>query len=300
MNTQTTADKSANKMRAPWLLYRLGSICAAATLALAACGGTPDALIVDPPAAKASDPVPPGPAATVLAGLYKGTLDSNPNHEFLAMVVPASGKNVQVYGWYYGAADAHLAHLYSGQLELGTLGIASNVPQTWKVSEGIDPNPYLATANVSNGSLTKLVADLSIGRSSITNYQLVTDGLSATSYNFNAAPIDLRTSQWNGYWSSKANTVSGKMVFGANAMPNVSDTLWSCFAGTPPLTWTWAAQSTNYFKVTLSLGSITLCQDWQNRRLEGVAVISRQNGLDQLDMMLLDGTGAGISYRGTR
>jgi hypothetical protein len=272
----------------------------AASLALAACGGTPDPVTVDPPAVKASDPVPAGPPATVLAGLYKGTLDGSPNREFLAMVVPATGKNVQVYGWYYGAADPHLAHLYSGQLELGTLGIASNVPQTWKVSEGIDPNPYVAVANVSNSSLSKLLADLSVIRSSATNYKLLAEGIIAPSYNFNAAPMDVSTSQWNGYWSSKVNTVSGKMVFGANAALNVSDTAWSCFAGTPPLTWTWAPQSTNYFKVTLSLGSITLCQDWQNRRLEGVAVVSRQNGIEQLDMMLLDGTGAGISYRGTR
>ena len=300
MTTQTTDYKNAYKMPAPWYPRSLGSICAAATLALAACGGTPDALLVDPPASKASDPLPPGPPATVLAGLYKGTLDGNPNHEFLAMVVPATGKNVQVYGWYYGAADAHLAHLYNGQLELGISGSATNVPQSWKVSEGIDPNPYPASANVSDGSLSKLVADLSIGRNSVSNYKLLADGLTATSFNFNAAPMDLSTSQWNGYWSSKTNTVGGRLVFGANAIPNVSATLWPCFMGTPPLTWTWAAQSSNYFKVTLSLGSITLCQDWQNRRLEGVAVVSRQNGVDQLDMMLLDGTGAGISYRGTR
>jgi len=300
MNTQTTTCNSAPKRRTPWIFRSVGAICAAACLALAACGGTPDPVTVDPPAAKASDPVPPGPPATVLAGLYKGTLDGSPNREFLAMVVPATGKNVQVYGWYYGAADPHLAHLYSGQLELGTLGIASNVSQTWKVSEGIDPNPYLAIANVSNSSLSKLVADLSVSRSSDTKYKLSADGIIAPSYNFNAAPMDLSTSQWNGYWSSKVNTVSGKMVFNANASLNVSDTAWSCFAGAQPLTWTWAPQSTNYFKVTLSLGPITLCQDWQNRRLEGVAVVSRQNGMEQLDMMLLDGTGAGISYRGTR
>ena len=297
MNTQTTTLKSAYKMHAAWYLRRWGAICATASLALAACGGTPDPVTVDPPAAKTSDPVPPGPPATVLAGLYKGTLDGNPNREFLAMVVPATGKNVQVYGWYYGAADPHLAHLYSGQLELGTLGIASNVSQTWKVSEGIDPNPYLAIANVSNSSLSKLVADLSIGRSSVTNYKLSADGIIAPSYNFNAAPMDLSTSQWNGYWSSKVNTVSGKVVFGANASLNVSDTAWDCFKNGTPLTWTWAAQTSNYFKVTLSLRSITNCE-WQNKSLEGVAVVSRQNGMDQLDMMLLDGTGAGISYRG--
>jgi hypothetical protein len=56
----------------------------------------------------------------------------------------------------------------------------------------------------------------------------------------------------------------------------------------------------NYFKVTLSLGSITLCPEWQRQSLEGVATVSKQNDVYQLDMMLLDGKGAGISYRGTR
>jgi len=66
---------------------------------------------------------------------------------------------------------------------------------------------------------------------------------------------------------------------------------------------TWEAHPSypgkNIFQVTLTLGPITGC-DWQNKTLSGPAIVSQQNGQTQLDMMLLDGTGAGISYRGTR
>jgi hypothetical protein len=298
MNTQTIADKSANKMRTPWLLCRLGSNCAAAILALAACGGTPDALVVDPPAAKASDPLLPGPAATVLAGLYQGTLDSNSNREFLALVVPEVGKTVHVYGWYYNASDVHLAHLYEGQLELGVEGNAANVPQSWRVTEGV--SSYPAIANASSSTLSQLLADLSISRSSASNYKLRANALPQTAYDINTTPISLSGSSWNGYWSSKANTPSGALQFGTGDTPDASSTAWNCLSDKAALTWQWTAKSSNFYKVTLTLDRITLCPDWQNKSLEGVAVVSRQNNRDQLDMMLLDGTGAGISYRGTR
>lgn len=286
--------------RLPSLLRSLSCSCAAVALVLAACGGTPEALVVDAPAPDASNPSTPTVPATALAGLYKGAFDSNPNREFLALVVPASEQTVQVYGWYFGAVDPHLAHLYSGQLALGVQGAAANVAQSWKVSEGIESAPFPATTNISAGSLSHLLADISISRSSPTNYRLAADSLSSDTYQFSAPPAALHSSRWDGFWSSKTNTIGGRLVFGPQGLADVSDSLWDCFRGNPPLTWSWTAQSFNYFKVTLSLGSITLCPDWQNRSLQGVAVVSKPNGVDQLDMMLLDGTGAGISYRGTR
>jgi hypothetical protein len=112
--------------------------------------------------------------------------------------------------------------------------------------------------------------------------------------------MNLSNSSWNGHWSSKNDTAVGRLQFGTNGTPDVSGTNWPCFSGNAPLTWKWTAQSLNYFKVTLSLGSITLCPEWQRQSLEGVATVSKQNDVYQLDMMLLDGKGAGISYRGTR
>jgi hypothetical protein len=269
-----------------------------ATLVLAACGGVvPEQPLVEAPALQTSGPTPPVPPATVLAGLYKGKLDSNPS-EFLALVVPDVGKNVHVYGWYYNANDLHLAHLYEGQLELGIEGNAANVAQSWRVIEGA--NWYPANASVSASSLKQLSANLSVTRSSLSNYTLTAEALPQAGYEVSATPMNLSNSSWNGHWSSANNTAVGRLQFGSNGTLDVSVTNWSCFSGNAPLTWKWTPQSLNYFKVTLSLGSITLCPEWQRQSLEGVATVSTQNGVYQLDMMLLDGKGAGISYRGTR
>jgi hypothetical protein len=270
-----------------------------ATLLLAACGGVvTERPLVEAPAPQASEPTPPAPPATLLAGLYKGNLDSNPSREFLALVVPDVGKNVHVYGWYYNANDLHLAHLYKGELELGIEGNATNVAQSWRVIEGA--NSYPANASASASSLQQLSAKLSISRSSVSNYTLTAEALPQARYEVSATPMNLSNTSWNGHWSSKNDTAVGRLQFGANGAPDVSGTNWQCFSGNTPLTWKWTAQSLNYFKVTLSLGSITLCPEWQKQSLEGVATVSTQNGVYQLDMMLLDGKGAGISYRGTR
>ena len=269
------------------------------TLLLAACGGVlTEQPLVDPPAAAPSEPTPPTPPATLLAGLYKGNLDSNPSREFLALVVPELGKNVHVYGWHYNANDPRLAHLYKGELELGIEGNAANVAQSWRVIEGA--NNYPATASASASSISQLSAKLSISRSSVSDYTLTAAALPQAGYDFSAMPMNLSNSSWNGHWSSGNNTAEGRLQFGANGATDVSGTNWQCFSGNAPPTWKWTAQSLNYFKVTLSLGSITLCPEWQRQSLEGVATVSMQNGVHQLDMMLLDGKGAGISYRGTR
>lgn len=280
-----------------WLMPSRHMAMTLTALLLCACGG----IIEEPlksPAANASEPTPPAPPATLLAGLYKGKLDSNPSREFLALVLPELGNNVHVYGWYYNANDLHLAHLYEGQLELGIQGNASNVPNSWRVIEGI--NSYPASANVSGSSLSQLLATLSISRSSVGSYNLTANALPTADYDYTSLPPDVRNTQWDGYWSSGADTATGILQFSANGEPNASGTQWPCLAGKVPLEWKWTAQSTNFYKVELTLGSNTFCSKWENRRLAGVASVSQQNAHRQLDMMLLDGTGAGISYRGTR
>ena len=258
---------------------------------------TPDAAISN--ATKTADQVP-----TVLAGLYKGALVEDPQpKDFLTLIVPGPDGVVQAYGWYNGATDARVAYLYTGQLTLGTGGTASNVPQSWTVS-GADETinscgyPYAANANVYGSSLSQLHADLSVSRCSTSDYKLVANALPASGYNFNATPTNLANTRWNGFWSSKTSIISGKIVFDANGRPNVSDTNWDCFKGSPELSWTWPAQTLNFFKPTLTLGSITACP-WEGRHLEGVAVVSTQNSSVQLDMMLLDDTGRGFSFHGT-
>ena len=292
MTRQSTARTSPT----PWRRRSIRRAFAIAALVLAACGGVPDTTPQTPPIAEIITP-PSTPPATLLAGLYKGTLDTA-STEFLALVVPEVGKNVHVYGWYYNANDPHVAHLYEGQLELGIEGNAANVANSWRVTEGT--RNYPATVNVSGSSLSKLIASLSVSRSSVSSYTLTANALSHADYDFTSPPPDMRNLLWVGYWSSGAETTAGNLQFGTNGMPNSSGTNWSCLGGSAPLTWTWTAQSTNTFKVELLLGPNTYCTKWQNQHLTGLATVSKQTGGYQLDMMLLDGTGAGISYRGTR
>ncbi len=292
-----TMQDTSHTRPAPGRLRGIRRALAVATLLLAACGGVPEEPLVEAPALPASEVTPPAPPVTLLAGLYKGSLDSNPSREFLALVVPDVGKNVHVYGWHYNANDLRLAHLYKGELELGIEGNAAHVPQSWRVIEGA--NSYPASASVSVSSLQQLSANLSISRSSIANYTLTAAALPQAGYDLSATPMNLSNSSWNGHWSSANTTAVGRLQFGVNGAPDASDTFWNCLSGNAA-TWKWTAQSLNYFKVTLSLGSITLCPSWEKKVLEGVATVSKQNGVYQLDMMLLDGKGAGISYRGTR
>lgn len=275
---------------APWLVAG-----ALAAWALSGCGGQTPALVIDAPAAQASAPAPP---VTQLAGLYTGTLNGNVNHEFLTLVVPQSDKRVHVYGWYYNADDPHLAHLYEGLLELGIEGRATNVAQSWRVIEGV--SSYAASADVSGASLSQLTAAIAVSRSSVTNYTLAARALPATDYAFSSAAPDMSSSRWNGYWSSRTDTFIGSLQFDSQGAPNASGTYWPCLTTGAPLRWTWTAQTHNTFKVELALGPNTYCTQWQNRQLSGVATVSSPNGQPQLDMMLLDGAGAGMSYRGTR
>ena len=111
-------------------------------------------------------------------------------------------------------------------------------------------------------------------------------------------------------WSDRGETSGtapgSTLQFGASGAVNAnqSTTIARCvFSQGAGTSFTWVAHPAypdkNIFKVTLTLGSITAC-DWKNKTLSGIAIVSKQGAAYQLDMMLLDGTGAGISYRGTR
>jgi hypothetical protein len=139
---------------------------------------------------------------------------------------------------------------------------------------------------------------------------MVASALPSKEYEFNSSPTGLRDTFWNGTWSDRLETSGtapgSTLQFGANGFVNAnqSTTIARCvFSQGAGTSFTWAIHPSypdkNIFKVTLNLGSITAC-DWQNKTLSGIAVVSQKVAGPQLDMMLLDGTGAGISYRGTR
>lgn len=244
---------------------------------------------------------------TKLQGLYKGNL-INTTDEFLILVVPDTGNNVLAYAWYRKAAQPLVAHLYQGPLTLGTQGAASSA-SAWTISEGT--NNYPGTATITGGSPSAMIADISITRSNVVaKSQMMVSALLSSEYVFNDAPTGLSGTSWNGTWSDRGETSGtapgSTLLFGASGVVNAtqSTTIARCvFSQGAGNSLTWAIHTSypgkNIFEVTLTLGSITSC-DWQNKTLSGIAVVSQKGAGYQLDMMLLDGTGAGISYRGTR
>ena len=246
---------------------------------------------------------------TQLEGLYKGNL-INTSDEFLILVAPDGVQHVQAYAWYRKASQPLVAHLYHGPLTLGSVGQASSdllVP--WMIREG--SNYYFGTVTITGASLSAMIADISISRNAaVATSQMVVSALPSNDYGFNNAATGLSGAPWNGVWSDRSETSStapgSRLQFDGNGSVNATQptTIARCVfpQGMGP-SFTWVAHPSypgkNIFQVTLTLGPITGC-DWQNKTLSGPAIVSQQNGQTQLDMMLLDGTGAGISYRGTR
>ena len=291
----------------------LGLVCLALVSVLQGCGGnvgvTPPGGDTTPTADEINrnsilTNTPTGP--TQLQGLYKGNL-INTTDEFLILVVPDTGNNVLAYAW-YRKADLP-AQPYHGPLTLGTQGAASSTANAWKIGEG--SSTLQATATITGASLRAMIADISITRSNVAaKSQMVVSALPSNEYVLNSSPTGLSDTFWNGTWSDRGETSGtapwSTLKFDTNGFVNANQSTkiarcdFSQGAGT---SFVWVAHplypSKNIFKVTLTLGSITGC-DWENKTLSGIAIVSKQGTGHQLDMMLLDGTGAGISYRGTR
>ena len=235
--------------------------------------------------------------------LYSKTrIDSN--YEFLALIQPVTGigSDVEFYGWNYGvnANDPWVATLYHGQLKRLNDGNASNVANSWKVNEG---RVLEATAGITGGSTSSFIANISIanGNSTSTSRVVTAYGLAEEGYTIATPAPSLSQSSWTGKWNSSISTLTGKLRFGLNPSTDLdaSVTNWDCIhSGTLPL-WTWTQIKPTLFKVGVVMGNDLNCSEWQGKQLTGFAVLSHLAGVDRLDMMLLDGTGAGISYRGT-
>ena len=249
---------------------------------------------------------PAGP--TQLQGLYKGKL-LNTTDEFLILVATDTGNNTLAYAWYRKAAQPLVAHLYHGPLTLGTAGQASSAAKSWIIGEGADN--YQGTATITGGSLSNMIADISITKNNVAaKSQMVASALPSNEYVLNSSPTGLSGTSWSGTWSDRgetSGTAPGSTLqfdasggVNANQSTTIARCVFSQVAGT---SFTWVAHPSylgkNIFKVTLTLGPITGC-DWENKTLSGIAIVSKQAVGYQLDMMLLDVTGAGISYRGTR
>jgi hypothetical protein len=243
---------------------------------------------------------------TQLQGVYKGNLFNNSNSEFLILVTPLTANSpAYAYAWYRPSLQLNVAHTYHGPLTLGMQGGASSAGN-WSVNEGA--LTYPASVTIRGGSLNAMVADISVSRSNAASTsQMIAKTLSDNEYLLNTG---LTGTPWTGNWYIGGGNTGYQLTFGSNpnqsAIGNANILLslgnGCLFNSYDPSrqTWTWSARpDSNYvFDITLQLGSLNTAPCYL--QLSGPAVISHQNNRDQLDMMLLDGTGAGISYRGTR
>ena len=286
----------------------LGLVCLALVSVLQGCGGNVGVTPLGGDTTPTADEInrnsiltntPTGP--TQLQGLYKGNL-INTTDEFLILVVPDTGNNVLAYAW-YRKADLP-AQPYHGPLTLGTQGAASSTANAWKIGEG--SSTLKATATITGASLRAMIADISITRSNVAaKSQMVVSALPSNGYDFNTPPTGLSSTSWNGSWSSRGNNTESSLVFDSNgsATGTPSITVEGCTYAANQQTWRWSAHPSgkNIFNIQLDIGSgTTVPCFWAGKRLSGIAIVSKQGAAYQLDMMLLDVTGAGISYRGTR
>ena len=175
---------------------------------------------------------PAGP--TQLQGLYKGKL-LNTTDEFLILVATDTGNNTLAYAWYRKAAQPLVAYLYHGPLTLGTAGQASSAAKSWIIGEG-EIN-YQGTATITGGSLSNMIADISITKNNVAaKSQMVVSALPSNGYDFNTPPTGLSSTSWSGTWSDRINTLGTALQFDASGGVNAT-TSETCLSSGTSFTW---------------------------------------------------------------
>lgn len=279
------------------------------SLVIAACGGpVPEEPLVEAPAPNASESGDPAPVhpATELAGLYAYTNNTN-QMEYLGLAIPStsSSADAEWFAWHRQTSGGY-PWLYHGFFALSIDGKAqsSSAGVTQAKGNSQPSSVSITLTQASKNSFTASVTDNNVTNPTPSGYtaQAVPTGFVFTA---SALTKDL-SGDWTGTWFDSGSTFGARTLqFSANGAIS-SITLNACTLDlnlVPAARW-------NYYDAIATIDPSKYYQPtcyWTNnsqgevKRLKGVAVIQASvNGHAQLDMMLLDGTGAGISYRGTR
>ncbi len=277
------------------------------SLVIAACGGpVPEEPLVEAPAPNASqsgDPAPVHPA-TELAGLY--TYADSTNHlEYLGLAIPSvsSSADAEWFAWHRQTSGGD-PWLYHGFFALSIDGKAqsSSAGVTQAKANSALSSVSITLTQASKNSFTASVTDNNVTNPAPSGYtaQAVPTGFVFTA---SALATDL-SGAWTGTWFDSGSTFGARTLQFSDNGAITGITLGNCTLDLvlqPAARW-------NYFVASATLNPQSGCV-WtldsqyrpQTKILQGVAVIQASvNGHAQLDMMLLDGNGAGISYRGTR
>ena len=264
-------------------LGQLGLLCS--LLMLGACGNGVGA-------DNTTDPTTPTTTATVLSGVYQGTASASAGpQEFVSAITPA-GKFYAMYFW------SSIPDIYAGTVTLGVNGNAT-VSALRAFQNGANAGPY--TATVTEASSTSYVLS-PVGFSVRTPNSVSAAALSTTS--------DLSASPWTGTWSDSALVGAlgnQSLTFDSTGLLSNFNFYSSCKSAYT--TTTLSVQpitGASLYNVTLNIPQITGCVRTETSAVEmtGVAFIypltTVPGKTQRLDMVMVDSTGSGITFRGER
>jgi hypothetical protein len=265
------------------VLSQLGLLCS--LLMLGACGNGGGADNTTDPT---TDPTTPTPTATILSGAYQGTATTTyGTQEFVSAITPDGS----FYALYFLST---IPDIYSGTVTRGVNGNAT-VPTLRMYPNTTSPTVVNQTAGVAGASSAGYVLTPLTGSSDRTPSSFTATAMTSTS--------DLNSGAWIGTWSDSAlGTMStSALTLGSSVTLNSSNFFTLCTTVAPTLSIESIATAP-LFAATLTIPSNTACARG-NTTLTGVAFvypIPTVPGKTRLDMVMVDSTGSGITFRGER
>ena len=267
----------------------LWAFALAACLTVSGCGGgaAPETVA----GSKSNPETPAAPPATVLAGAYTGTLY---NKSFVSFVTASAFPQINWYALYFfdtGSADI-IPVIYSGSAALGNSGVAT-----------------VAAVREFGSSAAVRTGSASITAASVQAYQLSMSNLSAPDNqamapNTSAVVTDASISgTWSGVWSDNINAASNpaaSVQFDAALAATVNFGSCSRTIRLTPAT----ASASPYFAASAEVPVQTNCPRNTSASalsLSGVAFVYPSplaGKTRRLELVVVDSTGSGFSFRG--
>jgi hypothetical protein len=267
------------------VLSQLGLLCS--LLMLGACGSGDGADNTTDPT---TNPTPtPTTTTTVLSGAYQGTATTTyGTQDFVSAITPDGS----FYALYFLST---IPDIYSGTVTRGVNGNAT-IPTLRMYPNITSPTVVNQTASVAGASSAGYVLTPLTGSSDRTPSSFTATALASTS--------DLNSGAWTGTWSDSAlGTMStSALTLGSSVTLNISNFFTLCTTIAPTLSIESIA-SAPLFGATLTIPSNTACAR-TNTTLTGVAFVypltTVPGKTQRLDMVMVDSTGSGITFRGER
>lgn len=266
------------------VLSQLGLLCS--LLMLGACGNGGGADNTTDP----TTPTPPTTTATILSGAYQGTATASSGvKEFVSAITPA-GKFYAMYFW------SSIPDIYEGSVTLGVNGNAT-VSALRAFQNGANAGPYTATVT---GASSTSYAISPVGFSVRTPSSVSAAALVTTS--------DLSASAWTGTWSDSSLVgalANQSLAFDGTGVLNNFNFYSSCRSASTSLS-VQPISGASLYNVTLNIPQITGCDRTETSAvvMTGVAFVypltTVPGKTQRLDMVMVDSTGSGITFRGER